>query len=428
MKEVVVVKGLRTPFARPGTVFKDLSAYELGKIVLRELLEQLELPPGEIDEVIWGNIGQPVEASNIARIIALKAGIPETTPAYTVQRNCASGLQAIISAYYEIASGHAETVIAGGSESISQYPLLFPRAFTERFRRSRQEKKTFPPARLSRKLPFPDAAPLDSRQSVLTDYWLEMSLVQTADRLAKEYRISRQEQDQWALLSHQRADRAAAAGVLKEEIAPVFVPPDYAAVVEADNAIRKELTQEQLAALPPLFDPRYGTVTAGNASPLADGAAALLLMSADRARELGYETPGTLRSFAFVGVNPLYMGIGPAYATAKALKRAGMKFSDIQLTELGEAFAAAVLANERLFGDKKFVESTFGQAGLLSSIDRQRLNPNGGALAIGHAGGASAVRQVLTLLNEMKRRNFSTGLATLCIAGGQGGAIILERK
>lgn len=390
MKEVVIVKGLRTPFSKAGTVFKDLSAYELGKIVLRELLEQLELPPREIDEVVWGNVGQPVEASNIARIIALKSGVPETTPAFTVQRNCASGLQAIVSAYYEIAGGNADAVIAGGSESMSRYPLLFRRAFT--------------------------------------DYFIEMSLAQTVDQLAKEYCISREEQDQWALLSHQRAARATAAGILKEEIAPVFAPPDYAAVVEEDNGIHKEPSAEQLAGLSPLFDPRYGTVTDGNASPLADGAAALLLMSAGRARELGYEALGTVRSFAFAGVEPLYMGASPAYAAAKALKRAGMKFSDIHLTELGEAFAAVVLANERLFGDKKFVETTFGQAGLLSPIDRERLNPNGGAIAIGHAGGASAARQVLTLLKEMKRRNFSTGLAALCIGGGQGGAIILERK
>lgn len=390
MKEVVIVKGLRTPFSKAGTVFKDLSAYESGKIVLRELLEQLELPPREIDEVVWGNIGQPVEAGNIARIIALKSGIPHTTPAYTVQRNCASGLQAIVSAYYEIAGGNAEAVIAGGSESMSRYPLPFPRAFT--------------------------------------DYSIEMSLAQTADQLAKEYCISREEQDQWALLSHQRAARATSAGILKEEIAPVFAPPEYAAVVEEDNGIHKEPSAEELAGLSPLFDSRYGTVTAGNASPLADGAAALLLMSAGRARELGYEALGTVRSFAFAGVEPLYMGTGPAYAAAKALKRAGMKFSDIHLTELGEAFAAVVLANERLFGDKKFVETTFGQAGLLSPIDRGRLNPNGGAIAIGHAGGATAARQVLTLLKEMKRRNFSTGLAALCISGGQGGAIILERK
>lgn len=428
MKEVVIVKGLRTPFSKAGTVFKDLPAYELGKIVLRELLEQVELPPREIDEVVWGNIGQPVEASNLARVVALKSGVPDATPAYTVQRNCASGLQAIVSAYYEIAGGNADAVIAGGSESMSQYPLLFPRAFTERFRHFQGEKKASTHARLSRKLPFPDAAPLDSRQSTLTDYFIEMSLAQTADRLAKEYRISRQEQDQWALLSHQRAARATAAGILKEEIAPVFAPPDYATVVEEDNGIQKEPSAEQLAGLSPLFDPRYGTVTAGNASPLADGAAALLLMSAGRARELGYEALGTVRAFAFVGVEPLYMGTGPAYAAAKALKRAGMKFSDIHLTELSEAFAAVVIANERLFGDKKFVETTFGQAGLLSPIDRGRLNPNGGAIAIGHAGGASAARQVLTLLKEMKRRNYSTGLATMCIGGGQGGAIILERK
>lgn len=428
MKEVVIIDGLRTPYCKAGGVFKTIPAYELGKIALRELLERLELSPDAIDQVIWGNIGQPPEAINIARVIALRSGIPQSTPAFTVQRNCGSGLQAIVAAFQEIASGNASAVIAGGVESMSNYPALYPASFADWLRHYRRAKPGVARLRLIRKFKFAYLKPLLSLQLALSDYISEMSMIQAADFLAKEYRISRREQDEYALLSHKRAARATAAGVLKEEIAPVFTPPDYGQVVEEDDGIRKEQSAEELAALPPLYDPHYGTITAGNASRISDGAAVLLLMSADRARQLGYEPPAGIRSFAFAGVDPVYMGIAPAYAAARALQQAKMKFSDVQLTELNEAFAAVVLANERLFADKEFIARTFGKADLLSPIDREKLNVNGGAIALGHPVGSSAARLVITLMKEMKRRNLETGLATMCIGGGQGGAIILERK
>lgn len=428
VSEVVIVDGLRTPFCRAGGVFREMPAYDLGKIALRELLERLELAPDAIDQVIWGNIGQPLEAINIARIIALRAGIPRGVPAFTVQRNCGSGLQAIVSGYHEIISGSAQVVVAGGAESMSNYPAQFPRAFAEWYRLYQRVKSTTGKMNLLRKFKFAYLKPSLSLRMALTDYIVEMNMGETAELLAKEFRISREEQDEFALLSHQRAAQATASGVLKEEMVPVMVPPGYAVVVDEDDGIRKQQTPEALAGLPPLFTPNYGTVTAGNASQVTDGAAVVVMMSGDRARQLGYEPLAAIRSFAFAGVDPAQMGIAPTYAAAKALKQAEMKYSDIQLTEINEAFASVVIANEHLFADKKFVAKNFAKADLLSPIDREKLNVNGGAIAIGHPVGASATRLVITLLKEMKRRSLETGLAALCIGGGQGGAIILERK
>jgi acetyl-CoA acetyltransferase family protein len=427
VSEVVIVDGVRTPFCKAGGVFKDLPAYELGKIAVRELLERLEFSRAAVDQVILGNIGQPLEAINIARISALKAGIPESVPAFTVQRNCGSGLQSFVSAYHEISVGNAATIIAGGVESMSNYPALFPKAFAHWFQLYQRAKTKPAKVNLLRKFRFSYLKPIVSLQMALTDYMIETNMAQTADVLAKEYRISRKEQDQFALLSHQRAARATATGILKEEIVPVIALPDYHIVVEEDDGIRKEQTAEQLANLPPLYEP-YGTVTAGNASQISDGAAVLLMMSADRARELGYEPLAQVRSYGFAALNPAAMGIAPAYATARALQKAKMKYADIQLTEINEAFASVVIANERLFANKRFVTDTFGRADILSPINREKLNVNGGAIAIGHPVGASAARIVLTLLKEMQRCNAVTGLATMCIGGGQGGAIILERK
>ncbi len=427
MKEVVIVEGVRTPYCKAGTEFKDIPAYRLGALLQQELLYRSELPLHEVDEVIWGNIGQPLEAINIARVIALKSGMPETTPAYTVQRNCASGLQAIVSGYQQIVSGAAEVVIAGGVESMSQYPFLFSRDLKTRYEQYSRAKSFSGRIHKLRRLSWKLLQPVVTLKLVLTDYYCGLTMGQTAELLSREYQISREEQDEFALLSHQRAARATEKGAFKDEIVPVFVAPDYRTVSE-DNGIRKQQTLEQLAALPPVFDRKYGVVTAGNASQITDGAAVVLLMSEARAKSLGMEPLGYIRSYAFAGVPPAYMGIGPAYATALALRNAGMKYYDIQLTELNEAFAAVVIANERLFANPEFAENEFGDRELLSGIDREKLNVNGGAIALGHPVGSTATRLVITLLKEMRRRNLTTGLATLCIGGGQGGAIILERK
>ncbi len=427
MKEVVIVEGLRTPYAKVWTVFNDIPAYDLGALVTRELLERTNLSGREVDEVIWGNVGQPVEAINISRIIALKAGIPKEVPAFTVQRNCGSGMQAIVSGYYQIAHGDAEVVIAGGVESMSQFPLLFPKTFSDWYIRLGRAKTWQQKLQQLSRFKFSYLKPIVSLQLGLTDYICELNMGQTAELLSRKYGISREEQDRFALLSHQRAAAATETGRFKQEVVPVPVPPAFKTLVDEDNGIRKNQTYEALARLKPVFDRKFGVVTAGNSSQITDGAAGVLMMSADRARSLDLKPLGRIRSFAFAGVDPAYMGIGPTYASALALKKAGMTLKDIDLLEINEAFAAVVIANERLFADREFVAETFGQADLLGEIDRERLNVNGGAIALGHPVGSSAARLALTILKEMTIRDKATGLIAMCIGGGQGGAMVLER-
>ncbi len=428
MTRIAIVEGLRTPYTRAWTVFNDIPAYDLGRIVTRELLERTEIPPGEIDEVIWGNIGQPVEAINIARIIALKSGIPEQVPAFTVQRNCGSGLQAIISAFYEIACGDAQVVLAGGVESMSHFPLLYPKAFMDWLLRFNRAKTLGEKLALLPRWRLRFQKPINSLQLGLTDYFCGMIMGETAELLARELQISREEMDAYALLSHQRASQATKLGLFREEIVPVPLPPRFDTLQEEDNGIRHNQSMEALAKLKPVFDRKFGSVTAGNSSQITDGAAAVILMTEEKAKAMGLEPLGYIRGYAFAGVDPSHMGIAPTYAIAKALKKAGLKSRDVQLWEINEAFAAVVIANERLFADRRFVEQTFGDQTLLEPLDRERLNVNGGAIALGHPVGSSAARLVLTLLKEMKRRDLELGVASMCIGGGQGGAIILERR
>jgi len=428
MKEIVIVEGLRTPYAKVWTAFNNIPAYELGKLVTRELLERTNIAPEAVDEVIWGNIGQPVEAINIARIIALKSGIPKEVPAFTVQRNCGSGLQAIVSGYYEILNGDAEIVVAGGVESMSNFPLLFSKKFADWLNRFNRAKSFVQKLQLLTRFKFGYLKPIISLQLGLTDYICGMNMGETAELLARKFKISREEQDRFALLSHQRAAKATETGRFKQEIIPVPLPPDYQQFLDEDNGIRKNQTMEALAKLRPVFDRKFGTVTAGNASQITDGAAGVVLMTAEKAKSLGLEPLGYVRSFAWAGVDPSVMGIAPTYATAKALQKAGMKLKDIDILEINEAFASVVIANERLFADRKFVEENFGDPDLLGEIDREKLNVNGGAIALGHPVGSSAARMALTILKEMKNRDLSTGLITMCIGGGQGGAMVLERK
>ncbi len=427
MGDIVVVEGLRTPYARAWTAFNDIPAYDLGRIVTRELLERTAIDPGALDEVIWGNIGQPVEAINIARVIALKAGIPDQVPAYTVQRNCGSGLQALVNAVYQIQAGDAEIVLAGGVESMSQFPLLYPKAFADWLLKLRRAKKWPQKLQVLRQFKFQYLKPINSLQLGLTDYICGMIMGETAELLARTYHITRQEMDEYALLSHQRASAATRSGRFKEEIVPVPLPPRWDSFLESDNGIRHQQTLEALAKLPPVFDRKFGSVTAGNSSQITDGAAAMLLMPEEKARELGISPLGRVKAFAFAGVDPAFMGIAPTYAIARVLQKAGLKSRDIDLWEINEAFASVVIANERLFADRHFVERTFGDPDLLAPLDREKVNVNGGAIALGHPVGSSAARLVITLLKEMQRRDVQWGIAAMCIGGGQGGAVLLER-
>lgn len=422
-RDVVIVDGLRTPYARAGTLLKDVPAQELARIVTTELLARTGLDPAELDHVIFGNIAQPPDAVNLSRVAALLAGIPRRVPAFTVNRLCGSGLQSIADAWYRISSGDADAIIAGGVESMSNIPFLYSREsqeiFTEVFTAKDLGKRVAAASRFRPKHFKPEIG----LQQGLTDAVCGLNMGETAEVLAKEHHISREEQDAFALKSHRRVTLARSK--LAEEIVPVPIPPKYSDMAIADNGVRENQTMEALGKLRPYFDPKFGTVTAGNSSQITDGGAATLVMSAEAASAHGYRPLGKVRGFAFVGVDPERMGLGPAAATPLALKRAGVSWGDIGLVEMNEAFAAQCLAVARVFPSREWHER-YGTGGPIGEIDWERTNVNGGAIALGHPVGSSANRLVTTLLKEMRRRDVPLGLATMCIGGGQGGSVVLE--
>lgn len=428
MSDVVIVDGLRTPYVKSGDAFNYLSAQELGRICTSELMAKLNLNPNpnSIDEVIMGNIGQPAEAANIARVIALNSGIPRHVPAYTVQRNCASGMEAIAQAYNKIRLGQASSIIAGGTESMSNIPLLFPKTYSDflmNLMKSKtwvQKLKTLTTFRLS------FLKPRIALAEGLTDPFCGLNMGETAEVLAREWNISREEQDLFAYQSHQKYVRALDEGKFLEEITPVYIPPKYQKVVQEDMGPRRNQTVEQLAKLKPFFDRRYGTVTVGNSCPITDGAVAALIMKHDVATSMGYAPIASIRSFAFFGVDPKRMGLGPVGAAKLALERAHLTLKDIELVEINEAFAAQVLSVLKAFNSQSYAKAMWGGEAL-GEINPDIVNVNGGAIALGHPVGSSGARIVVTLAKEMKRRSLKYGLAMICIGGGQGGAMVLER-
>ncbi len=427
MKDVVLIEGLRTPYAKAGTAFKDVPAVDLGAAVLKEVVARTGIDQKLIDEVIVGNAGMPAEAANIARVIALRAGVPERIPAYSVQRNCASGMQAAASAYTQIIAGMSDIVLVGGVESMSNYAFYIRKKLRDIITSVQRSKTIGAKARAVLSLRPKDFVPVVGLIDGLTDPISGLIMGETAEVLVRDFGISRREQDEFALASHQRWAAANEAGKFKNEIVPFYVPPAFEAVTE-DIGPRKNQTLEALQKLHPYFDKKFGTVTAGNSSPITDGAAASLIMSADRAAELGYKPLGSIRAVAFSGFDPSRMGISPLYATHKALKRAGMAMSDIELIELNEAFAAQVIAIERAAVSKEYFSKNLPGEKPVGEFRRDIMNVNGGAIAVGHPVGSSGLRIIITLLKEMARRGLTTGLATLCIGGGQGGAMIVERK
>lgn len=421
---IAIVAGIRTPFAKAGTILAGISAYELGAKVVKELIEMTDIDPKEIDELIIGNVAQPTEAANISRVIAMISGIPLSKPAYTVHRNCASGIQSVVSAAMQIRQGESNIILAGGTESMSNIPLYFGKKMTALFNKL-FKAKTLPQkiaAILKFRLGF--LKPTIGVVQGLTDPVCGLSMGQTAEVLAKEFKISRTAQDKFALNSHKKA--IAAKEKLREEIIPFPLPPKFEEVILDDNGPREDQSMAALAKLKPYFDRHNGTVTVGNACPLTDGAAVVLVMKESIAKKKGYQPLGYIRDFAFAGLEPNRMGLGPVYATAKLLKKTGLKMKDIKLIELNEAFAAQVLANIEAFKSKDFAKKYLDQDKEVGAINENILNVNGGAVALGHPVGTTGTRMIITLLKEMKRRKVNLGLATLCIGGGQGGSILLE--
>ena len=427
MKDVVIIDGLRTPYAKAGTALKDVPADALGAFVIREIVARSGIDPAEADEVIVGNAGMPAEAANISRVIALRAGIPQPTPAYSVQRNCASGMQALSSAWTQIAAGLSQVVLTAGVESMSNFGFYTTRRLRDIFTAMGRAKTLGGKLRAGLGIRPRDLVPVVGLTLGLTDPVSGFNRGQTAENLVRDFGISRREQDEFALWSHRKWAAANEAGKFRNEIIP-FYPPSKFEPVEADVGPRKHETLEDLERLKPYFDRKYGTVTPGNSSPITDGAAAALVMSAERARELGFAPLGRIRAFAYAGNDPSRMGLGPVFATARALKLAGMQLSDIELIELNEAFAAQVIACEKAAVSREFFAKQLPGESPIGEFRRDLMNVNGGAIALGHPVGSSGMRIVVTLLKEMERRGLSTGLATMCIGGGQGGAMIVERR
>lgn len=442
-RDVVLVEGLRTPFAKAGTKLKKVHPAELGKVALKQVIAQTNLDVNLVDEVIIGNTGNPADAVNISRVVALNAGIPLKTSAYTVHRNCASALESISNGYEKIKSGTMDVIIAGGTENMSQMPTLPPKKFQEIYEKlfaAKGPKQALPllwslfkadvkqiKALLSGNM-RDEYFPVISVMMGLTDPFVGINMGQTAEILAKEWGLSRETQDKFALRSHQLASKAMKEGRMREEIAPVYLAPEYKEVISEDIGPRDTQTMEALAKLKPFFDKATGSITAGNSCPITDGAAMVLLMSREKAEALGYKPLATIRSYGFAGLEPERMGLGPVYSSPVALKRAGLTMKDIGLVELNEAFAAQVLSCQKAFDSDKFAQEKLGLSSKLGEIRDEILNVNGGAIALGHPVGATGTRIVLTLAKEMKRRNTQFGLATLCIGGGQGGSMILENE
>lgn len=422
---VAIIAGVRTPMCKAGTLLKPLSAADLGTIVVRELLDRTGLPANHIDELIFGNVAQPANCANIARVIALEAGLPRETPAFTVQRNCASGAQALTTAADQICAGEAKAMIVGGVESMSNLPVLYRPELADFLAHFAQTKGLWGKLRLLSQLKARHLRPVLGVKVGLTDPVSGLIMGLTAERLAQEFHITRAEQDAYALLSHERATAAQATGRLAAEIAAVPIPPRYE-VAEADNGPRANQSLSALKRLSPYFDRHNGTVTVGNACPLTDGACALLVMSADRAAELQLTPIGYLRDYAYAGCDPARMGLGPVFSTHRLLHKSGTTMRNLNVIELNEAFAAQLIANERAFASASFAAKELGAAQAVGELDRARLNPNGGAIALGHPVGMTGARLALTTLLELRRRNGGLGLATMCIGGGQGASLLME--
>jgi acetyl-CoA C-acetyltransferase len=400
VKEVVIVSPLRTPVGAHGGALRSLRTQDLAEIVVRAVIERTGLNPAALDEVILGSVAQPSDAANLARVVALMAGVPVEVPAFTVQRNCASGMQSITSACQAIQAGDGEVYLCGGTESMSNIPYLLKGA------------------RWGYKLRHGELT--DALWEGLTDPICKQIMGRTAENLAEKYNISRQEQDEYAVQSHKKAFMAQRMGKFNDEIVPVEIIKK----VVGQEVAREKITQDetinpgltvQKAALYPTVFKENGTVTPANACPITDGAAAMVVCTAEKAQELGLKPTARVVAYAYAGVDPAYMGIGPAYAMPKALKKAGLTLDDIGLIELNEAFAAQCLA----------VGKEMQAQGHNWSWDK--VNVNGGAIALGHPVGCTAAKLVATLTQEMQRREARYGMDTMCVGGGQGGCLILER-
>ncbi|MBB5032262.1 thiolase family protein [Prosthecobacter vanneervenii] len=416
---LVIVDAVRTPFSRTGTDLAHLDAVELGRHAVSSLLTRTGIDPMLVDETIIGCVGQPPEAMNIARVIALRAGLPEAKPAMTVHRNCASGLEAITLAHAKMCAGQGEVFVVGGTESMSNMPFYFSRPAVEKFTALNRARDFTGRAKAALHFRPADFAPVIGLKVGLTDPVSSLNMGQTAEVLAREFAISREMQDAFAMRSHLCATRAN--HLLSQEIAPVLGKH----VVEADNGIRSDSSLEKLAKLKPLFDTVTGSVTAGNSSQITDGAVALLVATEEAAAAHNWKPLGRLVSYAATGCDPARMGLGPVRALDVALHRSGWKLDDADVFEINEAFAAQVLAVMKCMADPVCARRA-GLEAPLGEVDPAKINACGGAIALGHPVGATGARLVQTALNQLHANDAKRAVVSLCVGGGQGMAACLE--
>jgi acetyl-CoA acetyltransferase family protein len=421
-QRLAVLTGCRTPQAKAFGKLSSVSAVELGVAALQGAVKKSSITSEQLDEVIFGNVAGPPDAANIARVIALTAGVPYSKTAHTVNRNCASGMESVISAWQALNSGRSELIMAGGAESMSKIPMLVRESTKAKLLQMARSKSVG--AKLKSLINFrtSDLKPVLGVELGLTDPTCGLNMGQTAEVLAEEFAITREEQDAFAVESHRKAVAATQRCFMSGEILPMQVGN---AELKYDVGPREGQSMEQLAKLRPIFK-AAGTVTAGNSCPLTDGATALLLCLEDVARNYAEQPVGFVTAYAIAGCDPRRMGLGPVFATSKLMQQTGLKLSDFDLIEINEAFAAQVLACAKAFESRTFAQEHLGRKEALGTLDFSKLNVNGGAIALGHPVGATGARLILTLLRALRERGLKRGLATLCVGGGQGVAMLVE--
>ena len=422
-RRVAIIAGVRTPFAKAGTVLKKLSAIDLGKRAVAELIQRTELDGKLVDALIYGTVVPSVVAPNIAREVSLLPMLPKGVQSFTVGRACASANQAITDAADQIVLGHANVIIAGGAESLSNVPILHSTSMSDKLVALSKARTTGARASIVASIRPTDFIPITP---AIAEPSTGESMGESAEKMAKVNGIQRDDQDQFALRSHRLANVGTEDGRLVAEIAPLFVPPMFETIVSTDNGIRVDSSLEQLRALKPVFDRKYGSVTAGNSSPLTDGGSAVLLMSEERAKTLGYQPLAYIRSYSYAALDPgEQLLMGPVLAAPVALQRAGLTLADMDLIEMHEAFASQVLCNLRGFESREWARRA-GYSTPVGEVDRAKLNVMGGSIAIGHPFGATGGRILTTLANELVRRGGQFGMLTVCAAGGMGHVMVIE--
>jgi acetyl-CoA acyltransferase len=423
---VAVVAGLRTPFAKQWSAYREVSALDLANIVVSEMLQRVDLDPQEVQQVVYGQVIPSVEAPNIAREIVLATGMPKSIEAYSVSRACATSYQSTVNVAESIMAGAIDTGVAGGADSASNVPITVSKRLAEALMEATKARSMGERLQAFAGLRPRDLAPVPP---AIKEYSTGLTMGESAEKMAKENHISRESQDEFAHRSHTLAAKAWDEGKFDAEVMEVFVPNRFDESIRQDNLVRGDGELEKYAKLKPVFDRKHGTVTAANSSPLTDGASAVLLMREDKAKAHGFDVLGFIRSYAFAALDPAgQLLMGPSYATPIALDRAGIKLSDLDLVDMHEAFAAQILSNTQAFESKEWAEKNLGRSEKIGDIEWDKFNVTGGSISIGHPFAATGARQITQTLRELKRRGGNLALCTACAAGGLGAAMVLEAE